>query len=597
MKKRELEGRICEAFYRAAPDFPEAVYGQCPCRKESVIKTAEKRHIRPLRALIIAAALIVALAATVTAVSFSGLIDPETALAQAKTYIVSNETDPALKAELAEAIIGGMVYDESFGAGEADLGLKNGRIVYSISFNTCGYCYDIVMDAKTGVVYSADRAADAGWEEIYPELAKKRDDLFESQKAEQQRQEQEMQKELDEAPDYSLIRSRFNEYFGLNFFTNTDIEPDPETRTAICTKSVDGYIYTATVSYDGSVISNPSVAEDPGFKGERILHEKVEGIISYDEADRLAEEAVIEKYPDVSGGILKNFNVTCYYDSNSVAEYDEPVIIVIFKYYEDPDSEAESFEEDAQISVLLDPVTGEATKITRTYGFSVQKAKAAEYAGADGKGLSFAGGNSGGEYTFENKDAGVGIRVVLDPETLELISLEEYDCTKNSGDERIPNQTLSGDAPDGLISEAAAAAVALENSGLTSRNVSGLTCRLEGNVYKISFLFGYMDYPKTTDLKTNTYEIDAATGEIFGFEAVTPEDFLTEEEAADRAREIAAERGGLDGKAAAELEACEITKSDGLGSSVYSVVLKFPDGRTDYFRIDALTGQDMIPRS
>lgn len=185
----------------------------------------------------------------------------------------------------------------------------------------------------------------------------------------------------------------------------------------------------------------------------------------------------------------------------------------------------------------------------------------------------------------------------MDPETLDLISLEEYDCTKDSGDERIPNQTLSGDAPDGLISEAAAAAVALENSGLTSRNVSGLTCRLEGNIYKISFLFGYMDYPKTTDLKTNTYEIDAATGEILGFEAVTPEDFLTEEEAADRAREIAAERGGLDGKAAAELEACEITKSDGLGSSVYSVVLKFPDGRTDYFRIDALTGQDMIPRS
>ncbi len=543
-QRRALEKRLCAVFTKDVPPFPEEVLEQCSDRKGAVITVAEKKNIRPFRTLLIAAALIAALAVTVTAVSLSGLIDPDSALAQAKTYIVSNETDPGLKAELSEAIIGGMVYDESFGVGEADLGLKNGRIVYSISFNTCGYCYDIVMDAKTGVVYSVDRETDADWEEIYPELAKKRDDMLESQEAEQQRQEQEMRREIDEAPDYTLIRSRFNEYFGLNFFTETDLEPNPETRTAVCTKKVDGYIYTATVSYDGSVISDPSVVEDPGFTGERVLHEKIEGIISYDEADRLAEEAVIEKYPDVSGGLLKNFNITCYYDSNSSAEYDEPVIIVIFKYYEDPDSKAESFGEDAQISVLLDPVTGEAQRITRTYGLDAQKAKAAEYLGADGNTMSFTGGNSGGEYTFENKDTGKGIRIILDPETLELISKEEYDCTKDSGDERIPNRTLSGSAPDGLISEAAAAAVALDNSGLTTKDVAGLTCELDGEVYKISFRFGYKDYPATTDLIVNTYEIDARTGEILSSDAITPDSYIGEEEAIRLAREILAEHTG-----------------------------------------------------
>ena len=169
MAEINIDQKLKEAFAKTVPDFPEAVLEQCSERKGAMTVMKEhKKAGKSLRIALAAAALVVALAVTVTAASLSNVIAPAEALHMAMTHAVRSETDPELKSELDSAISGGLAYDEDFGTGEADLGLKSGRIVYNISFKTCGYSYDIVMDAKTGIVLSLERSADGNWEEALP---------------------------------------------------------------------------------------------------------------------------------------------------------------------------------------------------------------------------------------------------------------------------------------------------------------------------------------------------------------------------------------------------------------------------------------------
>lgn len=595
MTDREIELKLQAAFSKTIPAFPEAVLDQCSEQKGTVTDMKTDRHLsKALKIALIAATLILILAATVTAINLSNLIDPDSAIHQAINYVVKSETDSELKDKLSEAHLLGLVYDENLGTGEADLGLKDGRIVYNISYKTCGYAYEVVMDAKTGVIYSVNRDTDENWEEMLPELKKKSDEQIAALKEEQAKQEEEMRKEIAEAPDYSLLRSRFEEHFGITLnAAHIDVDGDPETRTAVCSMTVDGYIYTATLEYDTGKVLDESVTEDPKFEEERVRHEKINGVISLDEADEIAKAVVLEKYPEVTQGKFVNTNVTSIMETETPGKYK---IVLNFYYYDDVNTDTKYVQADMLYTVRLNAEDGSVLEIVRRYGLEAIREKALEYSGMDEYNSTDANGN--GECTFENEKLGKGVKVVIDPETLELISREEYEITQSDKDDYVPNDNLSNDAPDGLISEAAAATVALENTGVSERLVQGLKAELEGDVYKVSFKFGLKDFPATRDLRLNTYEIDAKTGEVLSADAITTDDYISEEEAIECARALTVEWGELTEEEASELTATKISLDSNLmGYHQYEIALQKDGDATIYrFQIDPLSGQDLIHR-
>ena len=157
---------------------------------------------------------------------------------------------------------------------------------------------------------------------------------------------------------------------------------------------------------------------------------------------------------------------------------------------------------------------------------------------------------------------------------------------------------LSQSAPEGYISEAAATAIALENSGVNEIIVNSLAAELDGGVYKISFKFGLKDYPNTCDLRLNTNEIDAKTGEILSFDAVTHDDYMSEEEVIERAKELCAEIYGLSKEEVSKLYVltCEF-KENAMGYHAYTIRLMRDGDLTVYnFYIDPLLGVDLIER-
>lgn len=593
MTEKEIESRLRRAFENAAPnDFPKALSEQCSEREERSVDIKEQNNKarRLLKVLLIAAVLVIALTVTVTAISLSNLIDPTLATHRAMEYVIVTQTDPVLKEQLSNALISGLVYDENIGTGEAEIGLKNGRIVYNISFKTCGYTYNVMMDAKTGVVYSLDRATDENWNEMLPYVREEADRQLAAMKNEQKRQEEERLREIEEAPDYCLLESRFDEHFGISlssYSANFKAEPDAASHTAVCTVPFDGYIYTATLDYSGNIIDE-NIAEDPDFKGERVRHEKIDGIISLDDADELAEEAIAEKYPDTANGLLVNTNITCI---TKDAEKDGYNIVLNFRYYSSPDSEAKNFKEDFVIHVWLCAEDGAVEAVKREYGLEAIREKALEYIGLDKEVINMLSANGNGECVFESEMLGRGVKLTVNPESLELISIEEYEVVKASEDYDLPNALLSGDAQNGYISEAAAATVALENSGVNNSSVFGLTCELSNDIYKITFKFGISDYPKSRSLRTNTYEIDAKTGKILGFDAITADDFISEEEAVERVKILAAEENG----AAEEFTITDISlKDSSKGYYFYEIKMKKEGGtRIFMFQIDAISGNNL----
>ena len=595
MKDREVVQKLKTAFTAALPAFPEAVFEQCSERQKGAVTemTENKNRSGKIRAAVIAAALAAVLCITVTAVSLNGLIKPEEALSLAVKYAEETETDPALKEELSDAYTDWLVYSENIETSEADVGSKKVRTVYNISFKTCGYAYEIVMDAKTGVVYSSDRTADGDWEEMLPKIKKESEEKIDRLMKEQERQSEESEKIMREAPNYDFIRSRFEEHFGLSQAGRIETHVDAETRLADCTEKTDGYIYSAVLNADTGEIIESGVSEDPDFAGERILHEKPVGIISFDEAEEIAEAAVYEKYPEMSGGVLLNTFITGLVPEDG-GKY---AIVTNFAYFSENNANAEARlygQSDFDVSVRLSADGGETVSVNRTYGLSAIREKAEEYCGLEQP--TGGGAATNGECFFEDERIGKGVKVFIDPATLELISVEEYDITVSDKADLEKNEVLSADAPDGMISEAVAATVALEHSGVSENSVFGLKAELNGSVYKISFRYGLKDYPKSTHLLDNVYEIDAVSGQILKCDAITPEDYIGEDEAVEIARKMAKEQGNLsDGEAEAlTVSESELTSFGG-GYDYYEI--RLTDGYNIYFfNIDPLSGLDLVHR-
>ena len=94
---------------------------------------------------------------------------------------------------------------------------------------------------------------------------------------------------------------------------------------------------------------------------------------------------------------------------------------------------------------------------------------------------------------------------VIDAHTGEIISGSVYD----SDPTKPANEAVSTDAPEGMISEADAKAIALGDAGAEESRISGFTIDLDGGAYSVGFECG-----NESGVFSYRYSIDAMTGEI-----------------------------------------------------------------------------------
>lgn len=107
-----------------------------------------------------------------------------------------------------------------------------------------------------------------------------------------------------------------------------------------------------------------------------------------------------------------------------------------------------------------------------------------------------------------------------------------------------------------------------------------------------------MSAARTVIGRKRSPEIDAKTGEILSFDAVTPDDYMSEEEAIEKAKELCTEIYGFTEEKASELTvwSCEF-KGNAMGHHEYNIkLMRDGDNTIYYFEIDPLLGVDLIIR-
>ena len=151
-----------EAIGTADDRFLEEVFDDNEHERRRIYMSKKK-----LTAIIAVAAAITMLlsVSVVAAATFTGLTDGNSAIGSAMTYVVRNAETKEEGDMLANYILAGLSYDAIFEEQQANFGFSGLRPVYHVSFKVGGYTYDVDVDAKTGVVISCDREIDEGWDE------------------------------------------------------------------------------------------------------------------------------------------------------------------------------------------------------------------------------------------------------------------------------------------------------------------------------------------------------------------------------------------------------------------------------------------------
>lgn len=108
------------------------------------------------------------------------------------------------------------------------------------------------------------------------------------------------------------------------------------------------------------------------------------------------------------------------------------------------------------------------------------------------------------------KNQPLRVTLIIDARTGEIIS----NSAQTSDPTLAPNQEVSTDAPDGLISEAVAKAIAIESAGVDETRVSDFKIELADGKYEISFESFRINNDGTAGLYDFVYEIDAESGAI-----------------------------------------------------------------------------------
>ena len=558
MTKRNIENKLRSAFENTVPDVLPSVLERCSEQEGRVITMTEnKKRIPIVKIAVIAAAILVLLTGTVTAATFTGLIDKDEAFRMAASYVVENAESAGEKDLLTAYIYAGVAEIEMFEEQQVDLGLEDFRAIYNISFRLGEYAYKVSVDAKTGVILSCESEVDEDWW-----MNRQREDGN--------------VRPIEDYGDYLDELKKFNEVIDYD-----DIRLIAVGYTGLYT--IPQGIYD---SYGDCSIRNFDYDYNM-WRGIDVEHVRKNG---YE----------VEDFPE---DIYDKYSTWCFEVSHGGYKYFMYIDSVTGEVLNCEITEVEDYEYEDDRH-LHEPIEGyigpyEARQVfTAETGLSFRSRDIWAYGihfVPDGRDVFTEGGTVTNDYGRDIYFAAVTMKyvagrdtvvVAIDAKTGEL--LDKYTIYN---DPTMENQIPSTEAPDGMISEAVAAAIAFENSDVNEKCIRALKIDLEGGVYHVSYRFGYENFNATTDFgdfHTNTYEIDAVSGKILSFDAFTPDDYIGEE----AALEIAYEMFGLSRENVSKDEV--ILENNTRGYPQYIVRLYNPNGM-DFdiaCELDAINGFD-----
>lgn len=504
MTKRNIENKLRSAFENTVPDVLPSVLERCSEQEGRVITMTEnKKRIPIVKIAVIAAAILVLLTGTVTAATFTGLIDKDEAFRMAASYVVENAESAGEKDLLTAYIYAGVAEIEMFEEQQVDLGLEDFRAIYNISFRLGEYAYKVSVDAKTGVILSCESEVDEDWW-----MNRQREDGN--------------VRPIEYYGDYFDELEKFNEvidHFDLNLIA-------------------DGYTGLYTIPqgfYDSYGDCTALDCDRDSWRGIDVEKRRKDGFEIEDFPEDIYDKYSTWCYEIKHGG----YRYFMYIDSVTgemldceITELDEYEGV---RHLHEP---LEGYIGPYEARQIFSAETGHDTRTRDWFCFGVLLAP-------EGRDILTEGGVVTNDYgrdiylvdlTMKYSAGGDTIIVAIDAKTGEV--LDKYTLYK---DPTMENQIPSTEAPDGMISEAVAAAIAFENSDVNEKCIRALKIDLKDGVYHVSYRFGYENFNATTDFgdfHTNTYEIDAVSGKILSFDAFTPDDYIGEEAALEIAYEI-----------------------------------------------------------
>ena len=424
---------------------------------EAMDYKCERKHIvmsiRKIAA--IAAAVMVIFAVTVSAAAFTGLVDKNTALGSAMDYVVQNAETQDESDLLTKYIYAGETYVEMFEETQVDLGLKGFRAVYNVSFRLGQFAYSVGVDAKTGVVISCEREIDMAWW--------------------LQRQKNEVS--IHPIEEYEEFHAEYEKFHDV--IQGMDLYHIASEYTGLYTKAIGRYSTDVCKSYDwgenrmyGFDIEDLPETFDKystwyvelthgGYKYALIIDSVTGEVLSCDitEYDDFEGERHLHEPSDEYIGPHKARQI---FTAQTGIDYSSRWLSFGVSFY--PENK--------------DIITDGGT-IKNTYGKDIYYVFAIM------------------EHTAEKHVC------VIDAKTGEII---------DQGNSIIERQAVSTDAPDGMISEAVAKAVVLEDLGITDRYITDFTIELKESEDQSYYEINITDYLDAH----YTYRVDAVSGQISG---------------------------------------------------------------------------------
>lgn len=472
--KRAVESKIKSAFYNASDDIDSRILRSAMLSlsdapsigKDKVrVMTERKNHTSIFKTVAIAAAIILILSITVTATSLSGLSSRDDALSAAITYMVQNETDAVQKNALADAVFFGDVSFEGISDGIAKLGLSEGRLVYYVSFYAAGYKYNCTIDAKSLVVFEGSKSYEPDYVPKNKWTPKRNNSLVNS-KDQTANQHKISQKNAENI---------FTDNFGLHYAFIVN-RADRNDRGVIITdigdgqyyaaRKCDGYSYSCNIDCETGEVSNSNVVPIENYKGEAVLHEKIEGLMTIEEATKLAI--------DISNAEKERFPAYLYKDDDG--DYFYTLVTVT--------------SEGLECDIRINGITGEVIENFEHINSEVAGKIAVEKIGEE-KVRNYQGGHyaysADSEWNITGVDEyhveltnpgteGTEYHVILDAHTGEVLSLTSREASSKPDMESEPDMEKKykeiTNKVEGVISKSTAVAIALENSGLTIKETT-----------------------------------------------------------------------------------------------------------------------------
>lgn len=484
-----------------------------------IIMTENRKRRSIVKILAIAATVVLILATTVSAVALTGLISKDEAFSSAYNHL-HNTSDPEEKDTIANLILSGMIIEESAELSEAQLGFKEGRFVYNLSFRLIDYMYYYTVDAKTGVVLDCYKEYDPKEEEPDENLTRY---------------------DHEELWSYAELTAPYGRVSALNIATDY-FGTHPMITNGRVDSYVDayedghyeimfaggGYVYTCKVDMQTGELYDDEITEDPEFTGDKFRLEHIDGVIGLNEASRIAFE-------DSGLKMHEKLFVSAYYNPVLIEVNDGHIVNISgygFGIYEVHITDADNHDIPAP-NYYIKADTGDILKVVdgrRMYQMlnnddGKQAYRNAEFAAIDYYGLYTNMMHQGviygrrevginGEIIITKTADGYVYQVTVDRGTFEVLDAMYWEDPNNDG-ERVLHKAVEG------IGLGKAFEIAVEAAGVDDVNtvdfISTLYLDYEYDdglpaIFKVHF---QQDHDNGKSGRTfSAVDVDALTGEV-----------------------------------------------------------------------------------